>query len=133
MTGKLLRPSGDRSARRCGDPDRARLVAERAAVIELEALLILPLMHHLVEERVRRFLPAVAPDMPPADRDFSGSVSIVGRVVTKSRSHAARHSNQNRLQRTVEPLRIVDRMQATELAGQRLVARISSLRCAPSH
>jgi len=33
-------------------------------MIDDQPLLVLPLVHHLVQQRVQRLLPSVAPDMP---------------------------------------------------------------------
>src|SRR6185503_10551279 len=69
---------GDETTREGRDSDGTRLGSERGTVIDGEAALILPLVHHLVQQRLERLRPAVASQMPPADGDL-GRVAGPGR------------------------------------------------------
>src|SRR5438067_2915542 len=85
-TGKL---GCDRTTREGGNTDRARLGAECRSVIDGESALVLPLMHHLVQQGVQRFVPAMASQVAPADRDLRRLARARGSgVVTESRAHA---------------------------------------------
>ena len=53
------------------DTQLAGLGAEGRAVVERMSGFILPLMHHLVQQRVQRLLPAMPPEMADADRDLA--------------------------------------------------------------
>ena len=68
------RPTGNRAAdspfRSREDTDLPRLVAERRAVIHRDAGLRLPLMHHLVQQRVLHLGPAMAGDVATTDGDL---------------------------------------------------------------
>src|SRR5215471_7345543 len=53
------------------DADLARLGPEASPMVDRPVRLVLPLVDHLVEERVENLLPAVPPEVTPADRDLS--------------------------------------------------------------
>src|SRR5438094_7539031 len=76
MAGKLC---GDDSARRRWDSNFACFGAKQAAVVDLITILVLPLVHHLVKQRPKRFLPSFATQMTSADRDFRGIIGLGGR------------------------------------------------------
>ena len=46
--------------------------------------LVLPLMHHLMQQRVQCFAPAVSSQMSPADRDLGRPV-LAGRAVARAK------------------------------------------------
>ena len=77
------------------NPHGARLSPKTRAVIDCEPLLVLPLVHHLVEESVERLFPAIAPDVPSAQNDL-GLIAIGRRaVVSEPAFHTARHANRH--------------------------------------
>src|SRR5215208_3659112 len=53
-----------------GDAHRAGLGAEVGAVVDRPPGLVLPLVHHLVQQCVQRLVPAVAADVAAADDDL---------------------------------------------------------------
>src|SRR6476659_9409194 len=60
----------DRSSRRRRNTHIMRFRAEETAVIDRVTRLVLPLMHHLVQQRVERLLPAMAPDVTTTHHDL---------------------------------------------------------------
>ena len=74
------RPRGEHAPRIRRDPDLARLRAERRAMVDRAAGLVLPLMHHLVQQRVQRLLPSVPAQMRAADRDLGRLAAGVAAV-----------------------------------------------------
>lgn len=65
-------------------------------MIHFPAVFILPLMHHLVQQRGNRLIPTMIPDMPPAYHDL-GTIPLLTtqRVMSQPPLHPARHSNRN--------------------------------------
>ena len=110
----------------------ARFPSKLPAVIDLQASLILPLMHHLMQQSMDRFIPPIAADVSAADHDLRlmPCLSAPG-VVTKSRLHAARDSNRNSRELTPELHRIQIGVVPGELTGQTLVGWMSSLTLTP--
>src|SRR5688500_15130418 len=85
-----VRRGGHGSARRGGDSELSRLGAECAAVVYGIAVLVLPLVHHLVQQRVECLLPSVASQMAPTD-DGLRRISARrrgGHVVPEAGAHA---------------------------------------------
>src|SRR5512146_3517692 len=78
MARNLRRRPSDRALGRRFDPDLARLGAESTPVVERKAGFVLPLVHHLVQQRVERFVPTVAAQVSPGDRDL-GAFAVLGR------------------------------------------------------
>ena len=80
----------DSSPGRWDDANVARFRAKEATVIDRVAGLILPLMHHLVQQRVQRFLPAVSSDVTATHDDLGRFAGRRRRhVVAQSRTHAS--------------------------------------------
>src|SRR3954469_13608622 len=121
---------GNSAARERGYPHRLRLRAEARAMIDHQPLLVLPLVHHLVEQRVQRFIPAIAADVAATDHDLGLATFPPGAVVAESALHASRNSNRDGAQRSAEALVVVDGVQPRELAYERDVRGIRPLRSA---
>src|SRR5215813_13153139 len=77
------------ASRRRRDADLARLGPEASSVVDRPARLVLPLMDHLVEQCVEHLLPAVPPEVTPADGNLAGSPVAGCRVVPQPALHAA--------------------------------------------
>ena len=77
--------------------------------------LVLPLMHHLVQQRVQRLVPAVAAQCRQLIAISPGSPALRRRVVAEPALHAARHANRNGLQRAAEMLGVVPLVPLGEL------------------
>src|SRR5205807_1988983 len=90
--------------RKWRDADLARLGAELRPVIDGMAALVLPLVHHLVQQGVPGFLPPVPADVPPAERDLGRLPMRGARIVAEATPHASRHAQRYRFQSTVEVL-----------------------------
>ena len=103
------------------DADGARFRAKTRAVIERLAGFILPLMHHLMQERLEGFLPSVPPQVPPADGDLPARLGSCRGVVPEPAAHATGHANRDGLEASVEMLGVELAMQMRELRGQRLI------------
>ena len=58
-------------------------------MVDDEPLLILPLVHHLVEERVHGFFPTVAANVAAADDDLGFAAFRGGTIVTEAAAHPA--------------------------------------------
>ena len=59
-------------------------------MIDRHPILGLPLVHHLVQQRVEGFFPSMPPDVPPTDRDLGWTTRRAGRaVLAESIPHAA--------------------------------------------
>ena len=71
------------------DPDFAGLGAKYPAVIDFLAVLVLPLVNHLMEEGVEDLFPAVAAKVAPTDRDLAGLASGGRRIMAETTLHAA--------------------------------------------
>src|SRR5450756_44288 len=105
-------PLRNRAAGQWSYPNSARLRPEARSMIDDQPLLVLPLVHHLVQQRVQRLLPPVAPDMPPAD-DYLRLAPVSGRaVVAQPALHPARDAEENRPQRAAKSLAVVRGMPA---------------------
>src|SRR2546423_11238815 len=72
-----------------GYSDRPRPCLEARPVIDDEPLLVLPLMHHLVEQRVQRLLPTVSPNVAAAPNNLRLATIGCRTVVTQTAAHAA--------------------------------------------
>jgi hypothetical protein len=90
--------------------------------------LILPLVHHLVNERLDRLAPSVTPNVSSADRDLP---SLAGRiamsVMPEPALHPSRYAYRNPCERAAESLAIQLFVRATELLGHRVIIAMSSL------
>jgi hypothetical protein len=63
------------------DANLLRLAPEFAAVIDFEARLILPLMHHLVKQGLDSLAPSVASDVTAADDNLRLTVRLSAKSV----------------------------------------------------
>src|SRR5437868_3028293 len=122
------RPSSHRSTRKRRDPDRTGLHPKTRPMIDDEPLLVLPLMHHLVQQRVQRLLPPVAPDVPAAQDDLRLAAFARRTVVAESALHPAGDADRDLAESAVEPIFVVRVVEAEQLANQRLICWVGSLR-----
>lgn len=97
-------------------------------MIDLQALFVLPLMHHLVQQGVSSLVPSVAPDMPPTDNDFRGVATLTApRVVAEPAAHPARDPNRNTFENTLKLLLVEVRVPSSQLAGEPLIGGMGLL------
>src|SRR5450830_529264 len=83
-----------RSARGRNHAHLPRLGAELWPVAQRVSVLVLPEMHHLVEERVRHVLPTVLFHVPTAHRDLEGLARLPAEAeLSKAAPHPARESD----------------------------------------
>src|SRR5205085_342507 len=115
-----------------GNPDRPSLGPQRCPMVYDEPLLVLPLVHHLVQQGVQRFLPAVAPDMAAADYDLRLTTLGCRTVVSEPAAHPTRDANWNPAQLSREALGVVDLVPARQLADERRISRVGFLGRAPA-
>ena len=91
--------------------------------------LVLPLVHHFMEERFESFPPSVAPHVSPADNDLgTGARAIAVRVVPKPALHPPRDPNWNRSEHASELLIVQQLVRAAKLRHQLLIVRMITLR-----
>src|SRR5687768_13205394 len=110
------------------DAERPGLLPERAAVIDRHAALVLPLMHHLVQQRLQRFVPAVPAQVAATDRDFRRIPGLGGRgVVAQPRTHAAGHPYLDRPQLAAEQVGVESRVLLSESRGEPFVVGVGTL------
>src|SRR5687767_5934336 len=119
---------GERAASERRDADLARLRPEGRSVIDRVASLVLPLMHHFVQERVEDLVPSMLAQMGEADRDLRGvTARRRGRVVPESAPHAPRDADRGRTQSAAEVALVVPVVPGRQLDGERLVLRAGAL------
>src|SRR4051812_14067270 len=70
-----------RALRRRRNADLARLRPEPGPMVQRQTRLVLPLMHHLVQQRFQRLGPSMPAEMPIADRDLAARTGRRGRIV----------------------------------------------------
>ncbi len=92
-------------------------------------LLILPLMYHLVQQRVKSLIPAISPDMAPADDNFRlASCLATPHIVAQSALHAPRNSDWKAIQLTPKSRLIEKCVVLEKLAHEWLICRVCALR-----
>lgn len=97
-------------------------------MIDLLHCLVMPLMHHLVQQRLNHLVPAVPADMAAADNDLRAiSLLPAQRVMPQPRFHPARHANGNRAQLSTEFREIELAVRASEITHEPLIGRMSAL------
>lgn len=79
-----------------------RFRPERRTVIDSVAFLLLPLVHHLVQEGVHDVVPGLRPNEPTGYGNFGHAMGRGGGVVAESRAHAAGYDHVDVAQRTAE-------------------------------
>src|SRR4051794_4142358 len=97
------------------------LAAKPRPMIEGRARFSLPLMDHLVNQRLERITPSVAPDVTPADRDFSRRRSHDRRIVSETTLHAPRYTHGDGRQRARKPFGVEPPVFLDQPGGPRLV------------
>src|SRR3954447_26055992 len=100
-TGRKLRVQGSELRVAAADRDRnlalggrkyphfARLGTKCWTVVDLQAGLRLPLVHHLVQQRVLDLGPVMSPEVSPTDPDFLGLPVLVYDQLTEPAFHPA--------------------------------------------
>jgi hypothetical protein len=96
-------------------------------VIDGNAGLVLPLVYHLVQQRVQRFGPAVALDVGAADRNLGGDAGCGGAVVPEAALHAARDAHLDLLELPGEVVGVVARVPVAQLRGELAVVVVHAL------
>ena len=97
-------------------------------MIDLLPCFVLPLMHHLVQQRLNRLVPAVPADMAAADHDLRAiSLLPAQRVMPQPRFHPARDANRNRAQLSTEFREIELAVRASEITHELLIGRMGAL------
>src|SRR5215469_17487373 len=91
------------------------------AVVDAEASLVLPLMHHLVEEGVENCRPPVTPSVASTDHDQPGIPGRRHAVVPQPAPQAPRYLDANGSQRAPEALCIQLRVPGRQLLRRRCV------------
>src|SRR5690242_21898205 len=108
--------SGNRPASERRYPHRASFGPERRSMVDDEPLLILPLVHHLVQKRVHRFVPAIAANVAAADNDLRLAAFCRGTVVAESAAHPSRDADWNLAQLGAAPFGVVGGVRLRALA-----------------
>ena len=92
------------------------------------ASLILPLVHHFMNERLHCLAPSMTPNVSSADRDLRTLARrIAMSVMPEPALHPSRHSNRNSRERPAESLPIELFMRPPELLSHRFIIAMSSL------
>lgn len=100
-------------------------------MIRARPLLILPLVNHFVKQGVESLIPAVSPDMMPANYDFGFPPRLAPpHVVTQPALHAPGNSDRDAAELTSETRLVQESVVVEELAHEWLVRRVSPLGCA---
>ena len=96
-------------------------------MIHWSSRLVLPLVHHLVEESVNGLVPPVSPDVAPADHDLRVMAGLPAKcVVSEPRFHPPRYSDGNCAQLSTKAGRIELAVRARELANHVQVLRTAN-------
>lgn len=96
-------------------------------MVDWEPSFILPLMHHLMQEREYSLVQSIATDVAAADDDFHRSVLSAPQIVAESTFHATRDANRYRAELASESRRVELGVISRKLAGERLIRRVSPL------
>jgi len=88
---------------------------------------VLPLMNHLVEERMQHLVPSMPAKMAPTDRDFAWSSLLRGRVVSKTALHSPRYTHRHGLELAAEVFVVEPSMPRRETLGSWFVLGTSAL------
>ena len=114
------------SSRRC-DTHLARLGSEEPAVVDRVAGLVLPLVHHLVQQRLLHLAPPMPRDVPPADGDLDRlPAADVHAQLAESRPHPAGESDGQGGQVAAEVLAIPIYPELTAAQQEFVVEQISA-------
>src|SRR5687767_11086008 len=96
-------------------------------MVHRQPALVLPLMHHLVKQRLDGLAPAMPPDVPAAYRDLGPFARwIAVSVMPESALHSTRHTDGNPGKRPAEALAIQLFVRAPELFSHRFIVGMSS-------
>jgi len=90
-------------------------------MIERMAALVLPLMHHLVQQCVQCLVPTVSSQMTPTDRDLAALVRVRRGIVTEAAPHPTRDANGYRLERAMEMFGVELRVILGQSVSRRLI------------
>jgi len=120
--------SGHLTARAGGNAYRPRLAPEFAAVIRLLTRLVLPLVNHLVEQGVYRFVPPISPDVSPAYDDLGAPAGLATPyIMTEPAFHPPRYADGDRRELAAESRRVEVDVMLHQLADQRDVRGVCPL------
>ena len=97
------------------------------------ASLILPLMHHLMQQRRNGFLPTMPPNVTPAYHDLGAKLLLAAqRVMPEPPLHPPRHPNRNVRKLATKFRGIQFTMRTREVTHVTLIVRMRPLpRCSP--
>jgi hypothetical protein len=94
-----------------------------------KSCLVLPLVYHLMEKRVNGLVPAVPPDVTPADHDLCIAGGLPPQdIMSEPAFHPPRHAYRDRAQLATEAGRVELRVVLPELANEAFIGRMGSLR-----
>ena len=93
-------------------------------MIDDQTALILPLVHHFVQERVQSLVQAVTAKVTARDGDLWGNAGTLWRVVAEPRLHSPGHTYRNRRKLPVKLFRIVLLMPLGHSHSEWLVVRM---------
>jgi len=91
------------------------------------ARFVLPLMYHLVQQRLNRLVPSVPPDVTPADDNLGAMPQLTAqRVMTKPRFHSPRYADRDRAQLAAKLRCIEGSMRMRQLADEAGIIRATA-------
>jgi len=98
-------------------------------MVDGQPALVLPLMHHLVQQRLDGLAPTMSSDVTATYRDLGALAQwIAVSVVPKPALHASRHPYRNPRKPAAEPLAVQQLIGTDELFSHRSIVGMSSFR-----
>ena len=82
----------------------------------------LPLMHHLVQQRVARGIPAISPDMAPGEDDLDRGAASRRSQLAESAPHPIGNADRDRAEHTGEVARVEELVHQGQAIDQRLIS-----------
>ena len=119
----LLTRAGGSALCRRANANLSRFAAKGRTVVYGVAVLVLPLMHHLVQKRVKGLLPSMPAEMAPADGDLARLRAVSGCIVTQTAPHATRNANRHGSKDAGEMLGVEARVTVSQAHGKPLILR----------
>ena len=83
-------------------------------------------MHHLVQQRVESFVPAMPAQMPPADCDLTSLAILRSGIVSEPALHPSRDPHGDCAERSAKVLVVESRMPRRQSLGEWLIVRLRS-------
>lgn len=99
---------------------------ELAPVVDELAVLRLPLVNHLMQQRVLDLGPPVTPNVPPADGDLAGRATAARGELTETLAHAARKPECDRAEGAIEVAVVERSVEPFEMGEDGEVLRVRS-------